>query len=67
MVTTLGEAYPREQERCRELLATYKELGPVGSFGAAAISDVLRRADAAVISGDLAQMIALYQEMKGCE
>jgi hypothetical protein len=67
MSETLGEAYPKEQTRCRELLALYKEIGPAGAFGRAAIEAVLKRADEAAIRGDLAAMIAAYSEMKECE
>lgn len=62
---TLGEAYPLEQERCRELLAIYQSIGPVGAFVVAMLQDVLRRADRAAIEGDLVAMIAIYQEMQG--
>ena len=31
---SLGEKYPKEQARLRELLGRYKEIGPSGSFGA---------------------------------
>lgn len=61
---TLGEDYPNEQARVREVLGYYKELGPVGQFGAIVIEDVLRRADKAAIEQDLPAMIRLYQEMK---
>jgi len=66
-VNTLGDAYPQEQERCRELLAAYKEIGPAGAFGHAMISDVLRRADRAAMEQDLVAMIRIYQEMKECQ
>ena len=65
-MSTLGDDYPRQQERCRELLEQYKEIGPVGMFGHAMISQVLREADQAAISGDLVEMIRCYEKMKGC-
>ena len=65
-MSTLGDEYPRQQERCRELLEQYKEIGPVGMFGYAMISQVLREADQAAISGDLVEMIRCYEKMKGC-
>jgi len=64
---TLGDALPREQARCRELLVFYREIGPAGAFGAARIDDALKRADQAVINGDLAAMIRVYQEMREFE
>ncbi len=66
-MSSLGEEYPKEQSRCRELLSVYKEIGPAGAFGHMMISQVLQRADAAVISGDLVAMIRCFEEMKECE
>ena len=63
-MTSLGEEYPKEQARCRELLTQYQEIGPPGRFGALMIEDMLRRADEAAISGDVIAMIRLYEEMK---
>jgi hypothetical protein len=64
---TLGEDYPKQQERCRELLERYREIGPNGAFGRMMIAQVLARADQAAVSGDLPAMIKAYQEMKDCE
>ena len=63
-MTSLGEEYPKEQARCRELLTQYQEIGPPGRFGALMIEDMLCRADEAAISGDVIAMIRLYEEMK---
>jgi len=64
---TLGEALPKEQARVREILGFYKEIGPAGAFGAAMIEASLRKADAAVISGDLPAMIDAYNDLKEYE
>ena len=64
-ITTLGDDFPREQARLREVLGYYKEIGLAGGFGVALIEDILRRADEAAIEGDLPAMIRVYQEMKG--
>jgi hypothetical protein len=64
-IETLGEAFPKQQARLRELLAIYKGLGPVGTFGATLIEDCLKRADKAAIEGDVVAMIRIYEEMKG--
>ncbi len=61
---TLGDAYPKEQARVRELLGLYKELGPSGVFGATMIEADLKEADAAAVSGDLARMIRAFNELK---
>ena len=66
MTSSLAEQYPIEQARCRELLDVYKTI-PTGAFGAAMIEDVLKAADVAAASGDLARMIAAFQRMKDCE
>jgi hypothetical protein len=64
---TVGDDYPNQQARCRELLEGYKEIGPAGAFGYMMISQVLARADRAAISGDVAEMLKSYQEMKECQ
>jgi hypothetical protein len=66
-MTTLGEEYPKQQARCRELLARYQEIGPAGAFGAAVIEATLKEADEAAISGDVVRMIAAFQKMKDHE
>jgi hypothetical protein len=66
-IRSLGEDFPIEQARCRELLSVYRDLGPVGAFGATMIDQVLKQADEAAISGDVVQMIYAYKAMKDCE
>ena len=66
-MSSLGEEYPVQQARCRELLSAYKEIGPSGAFGHIMIEQVLQRADEAAISGDLVAMIQSFEEMKGCK
>ena len=63
-MSSLGEQFPVEQARCRELLGQYREIGPAGMFGAAIIEDVLQRADQAAISGDVIAMIQVFGEMQ---
>jgi hypothetical protein len=70
-MASLGEEYPKEQARCREVLATYEQLrnmpGVNVSFAVTMIEGVLQRADRAAIEGDVVAMIRCYEEMKGCE
>lgn len=66
-VESLGQALPREQARCRELLGIYKSIGPAGMFGAVLIEAGLRRADEAVMSGDVVAMIQAYEDLKSYE
>ena len=60
---SLGEDYPNQQARCREVLNQYREVGPVGAFGAAMIELTLKEADEAALAGDLVRMIAAYKAM----
>lgn len=66
-VNTLGDQYPREQARLRELIGAYERIGPPGVFGLAHIRDVLARADAAAANQDLAEMVRCFVEMGACE
>jgi hypothetical protein len=63
-VSTLGDEFPKEQARVREVLGYYKGIGPAGIFGAMMIEQTLRNADEAALSGDIVQMLAAFQEMK---
>ena len=65
-MSTLGEDYPKEQERLRELIQVYAQI-PSGAFGKMMIEHALKKADEAAISGDLPRMIAAYKAMKECE
>lgn len=64
---SLGEAFPQEQARVRELLEQYIAIGPNGAFGAAMIRQALTRAEQAAINGDVVAMLRSYEELKGCQ
>jgi len=64
MSDSLAEALPMEQKRCREVLGLYK-LIPEGAFGALMIEQSLERADKAVMSGDVIEILKSYEELKG--
>lgn len=66
-IQTVGDAFPIEQARVRELLTQYKAIGPAGMFGAAMIEQTLQRADQAAISGDIIAILRSFEELKGCE
>ena len=66
-MNTVGDDMPKQQQRCRELLKVYHDLGPAGGFGAMMIEQALRRADQAVISGDIVEIVRSYQELKELE
>lgn len=79
----LGDALLKEQARCRDLRTLYNEIGSTGDASAAtigsalqratafvvvaAIETALRRADEAVMTGDIVAMIQSYQELKDFE
>ena len=67
LMDSLGTELPKEQARVRVVLGHYKEIGPAGLFGAAMIEQTLKKADQAIISGDLAQMITAFKELKEIE
>lgn len=64
---SLGESLPLEQARVRELITIYRSIGPAGFLGAALMEAALRRADAAVMSGDVVAMITAHEDLKGFE
>ena len=64
---TLPDAIRQEMQRCRELIATYDEVGPVGNFARVAIGEAVRQAEAAVASGDVVAMIDSLRTMQRCE
>ena len=64
---SVGEDYPKEQARCREVLSQYKELGPPGVLGGMMIEATLREADAAMASGDIVRILQAYKAMQGVE
>ena len=66
-MSSLGEDFPKEQARVRELLGLYRSIGPNGAFGAMMIEGTLARADRAAMSGDVIEMIRSYKEMQECE
>lgn len=66
-VETVGDDFPREQARCREVLAHYRELGAAGVLGGIMIEATLREADEAMASGDIVRILQAYQRMKGVE
>lgn len=60
---TLGDEYPKQQARLRQLLEYGREIGPAGIFYCAVIENLLKRADKAAMEQDLPSMISIYKEM----
>jgi len=63
-MTTLGDDLPKQQARAREILGYYKEIGSAGAFGAMMIEQALKKADEAIISGDVSAMLEAYNDLK---
>ena len=69
--TTVGEDFPIQQTRVRELIGHYREIDGIPGvdvkFAIAAIEQVMRRADEAMASADVIRILRSYEELKGCE
>lgn len=63
-MASVGEDFPIQQARVREILGYYKSLGMVGSFGAMNIAAALQDAEAALASGDVVRILKAYQALK---
>ena len=63
--TLVSDDFPREQARIRECLEHGREIGPAGRFYCAVAEDLLRRAEKAFASGDIIEIVRMYQEMRG--
>jgi hypothetical protein len=64
MSESLAQALPKEQQRVRDLLRLYDAI-PTGVFAATAMRQSLARAERAAAAGDLAAMLAAYQDLQG--
>lgn len=64
---SVGDAFPGELARCRELLTVYESIGPAGSFGKAMIQGTITRAEQAQASGDVVAIVRAYADMRVCE
>ncbi|MCZ6655596.1 MAG: hypothetical protein O7D91_21515 [Planctomycetota bacterium] len=62
-IDTLGDALPREIERCLELLAAYDAL-PQGAFAAANLRQDIRDAHKAMMEGDIVAMLRAHETLK---
>jgi len=63
----LGEKLPEEIARVRELIKLYAEIGPGGKFAIMLMEQALKKADEAMISGDIVEMVRVYQDLKAFE
>ena len=68
MTESVGTDFPKQQARVRKLIEDYRSLpGNAGAFGALMMEQTLQRADAAQASGDILEILAVYQEMVECK
>lgn len=63
-MTTIGDDFPNQQERIQQCKQNGLGIGPSGTFYVMMCDDLLRRADKAAISGDIIEIIRVYNEMK---
>lgn len=63
-IETLADAFPKEQRRVRGILELYLEIGPGGAFGAHWIRELLDRAEVVALSGDVVEMLRVFEELK---
>jgi hypothetical protein len=64
MRESLGDAFPREIQRCTRLLGEYRSIGPAGQFGAAMIQQTLDEATDALATGDVVAMIRIFPRLQ---
>jgi hypothetical protein len=63
---SLGTELPKEMARVRdEVIPVYLEIGPAGIFAVTWMRAALDAAAKAMAEGDVAGMIAAYEELKG--
>lgn len=60
---SVGEALPAQQARCRNILEAAISIGAPGNFLAAMLRIDLRKAEEAVMSGDVVRMIEAHQAL----
>ena len=63
---SLGEALPKEMARVRSLIVMYRDpsLKGAGNLAAAMMERSLVAADRAIVSGDLAEMIRCFKDLR---
>lgn len=67
-MTSVGEDFPREQARLRQLIHDYQELpNGVGAFAAMMTEATLADADKAQASGDIVAILRAYAAMRECQ
>lgn len=63
-VQTVGDDYPRQQDRIRECIKHGKEIGPAGEFYVMIATNLLKKSEEAWASGDILLILATYTAMR---
>ena len=66
-MTSVGQDFPVQQERVRDLIERYKSIGPAGKLAILYMRAALKKADEAAISGDPVAQLRSYQELRDFE
>lgn len=64
-MSSVGEKYPEEQKRLREMREQYVAIGPAGAFGCMMIDAMLTEMEQAMASGDVVRIVRAYAEAQG--
>lgn len=65
---SVGAELPKEMVRVRdEMIPAYLSVGPAGTFAVTWMRAALDEAARAMAEGDVASMIAAYEELKGAK
>jgi hypothetical protein len=62
--TTVGDDFPVQQARVREIQQHAREIGPAGTFLVMMCEQALREAEAAAMSGDPVRVLRAYAALK---
>lgn len=63
-MASVGDDFPTQQARVREIQKHAREIGPAGTFLVAMCELALQRAERAAISGDVVEILAAYSDLK---
>ena len=66
-IETLGDALPKEIQRCQELLTQYAAIGATGTFAYTMIQADIAAANKAMMEGDVVAMLRAHEALKGCK
>ena len=63
-MTSVGQDFPKELARVREVKQNYLTIGPAGIFGATLIEQDIQAAERALASGDVIEIVKAYARLK---